>query len=1146
MFHNATTLDVNVFTNAVRKYHPIGVWALLVIAAPLYLFPSLASAWQDPDSRDFFEAKIRPVLIEHCSECHGVETQESNLRVDHIDFLTRKASYGQSVVRGNPQRSLLIQAISHDDPELEMPEGGERLPDTVIDDFRSWIAAGAYWPDEPTPEEAGNELVVFDLEKRKERLPWIWQTPQKHPLPLTERSDWPVDRVDHFVLARLEREGLAPADVVEPRVWLRRVYFAIIGLPPTPDEVEAFEKAASDDLQQAKEQVVDQLLNSPHFGERWARHWMDLVRYAESRGHESDFAIANAWRYRDYLIRAFNEDVPYNQFVIEHLAGDLVVNPRLDAETGSNQSVLGTGWAFLGEEIHSPVDIRQDELERVDNKVDVLSKTFLGLTIACARCHDHKFDAIRQADYYALSGFVQSADYRQVRFESMEHNRQIARRLAEVESATQVEMSELMSAELARSLDRMERLVTRGVSDGEGTLSDTEFERDEVEKEWRIAWDEALRSIEDQPFHPLYPLVVIQQNEASHSERVIAGIIAKWKAQAEIADAQFDEYQILADFRDTNDLWLQDGFTFGLGPRLAGTLIIGDESNPIRGISVATAAVKNSIWDDLSLAPGNEADSGSLAGQVRTGRTLRTRKVSQTSGKLFYLMAGNANAYAGVDSHLMVIGPLHGHLVQSFGGELSWQSHDVSVSEGERVYVQLGAIKDKPLEIRMVVEGDKKPELIVTPNPLMLDLLIQGARDANDLNTKVVQLLRESLAVLNLGDVMSSSDREARAQLVDWMLANPELFPIDEEAEREMRAIARKYLEQCQQLKNEIQAQSATAVAWFDGNGVNERVLGRGKYTLPEDAAPRSLPKAFENRYPIEVPTSGRLELANQIVDAQNPLTARVIVNRVWHHLFSRGIVGTVDNFGWLGERPTHPELLDDLAWTFQHDEQWSLKRLIRRLVLSQTYAMSSRPQNQEAELQDPNNLLLHRMPVRKLEAEVIRDSVLATSGRLDRTVYGPPVPVHLTEFVIGRGSPAQSGPLDGNGRRSVYTAGRRNFIPTLMTTFDFPTPFSTVGRRNVTNVPAQSLALMNDPFIYQQAMVWARRILDAGFSSDEERIRQMYLEAFARDATKPEIDSCTAILEQFRANYDEAQVVEPWRDLCHALFSINEFIYLQ
>ncbi|MDB6041334.1 MAG: hypothetical protein JWM99_5175, partial [Verrucomicrobiales bacterium] len=387
------------------------VWVVLSAAMLL----DLHGAEVKPEI-EFFEKRIRPVLVEHCYECHSASSQKvkGGLRTDSRVLLLKGGESGPAIVPDKPEASLLITALAHRDPDLAMPPKKPKLQDSVIGDFERWIREGANWPDDETIAAAPGEPKGFDLTERKRRLQWIWQTPQRQEAPLVKDTRWPLGAVDRFILARLEKEGLQPAPPAAPEIWLRRVYFALIGLPPSPEELAAF---LNDGSPEAREWVVDKLLASPQFGERWARHWLDLVRYAESRGHEGDFIIPNAYEYRDYVIRAFNADVPYDAFVREHIAGDLLSKPRRHLERGFNESILGTGWAFLGEEIHAPVDTRQDENDRIDNRIDVMTKMFLGLTVSCARCHDHKFDAISQRDYYALAGFFISSGQRLARFE---------------------------------------------------------------------------------------------------------------------------------------------------------------------------------------------------------------------------------------------------------------------------------------------------------------------------------------------------------------------------------------------------------------------------------------------------------------------------------------------------------------------------------------------------------------------------------------------------------------------------------------------------------------------------------------------------------------------------------------------------------
>jgi hypothetical protein len=330
------------------------------------------------------------------------------------------------------------------------------------------------------------------------------------------------------------------------------------------------------------------------------------------------------------------------------------------------------------------------------------------------------------------------------------------------------------------------------------------------------------------------------------------------------------------------------------------------------------------------------------------------------------------------------------------------------------------------------------------------------------------------------------------------------------------------------------------ALATADGEGFDSPVFIRGSHKTPGPKVPRRFLEAIGGDASTPARGSGRLELARHVVDPSNPLTARVMANRVWHHLFARGIVPSVDDFGVMGQPPSHPELLDHLADRFVK-EGWSLKKLIRAVVLSSTYRMSSVDADPARAAQvDPQNALLHHMPVRRLEAEAIRDAILAVSGRLDRTVSGPVVEVHLTPFMEGRGKPKESGPLDGDGRRSIYIATRRNFLPPMMLAFDAPIPFGTTGRRSVSNVPAQALILLNDPFVLGQAKVWAGRVVaDKALTTPGRRVERMYEQAFARPPTEQELNEAVAFVASQK---DEGQA---WADLAHVLMNVKEFIFI-
>ena len=896
------------------------------------------------------------------------------------------------------------------------------------------------------PESARGE---FAFQEYKDRLSWIWESPTKAPAPAVADKEWPTDEIDAFILATLEESAMSPAPPASDRHWFRRVNFAITGLPPTPEATEEFLSNADQDRR--KSAVLD-LLASPHYGERWARHWMDLVRYAESRGHESDFGIANAWRYRDYLVRAFNADVPYNDFVTEHIAGDLLAAPRLDPQTKANESILATGWPFLGEEVHSPVDIRQDECDRTDNKIDVLSKTFLGLTVACARCHDHMFDAIYQKDYYALSGFVASSSYRQVRYESIEVNKAQARKLAALRAKTATQVLKNFAREAEPHFVELSKQPT-----------------------YRVPG----------PFR-------VQPEEGQN-------------------------VRVIADYTRPNlTPWIVDGPSFGSGVSAEGSLLLG--SNPDEpGLRIAGygAARRDPFWNGLKITDSAN-DSGSFNSHSRSGKMIRTPAFELKTGRLHYLIRGHASVYAGVGQHIMITGPLHGRLIQRpkvDGDQPRWVSHDLSRYAGLRTHIEFGAEGGSPLEVLMVVEADKPPPV-----------------EQKQLNLTRLDL---SAAWKDLADGVVEKENLHAAR---WIVEQPKL---------KASQIASSYLKELDAIRKGVKWESSLAVAWLDGNGVNEYNMDRGDPASPLEPATRGLPKAF-GLSPIDSKNSGRLELARQVTSPSNPLTARVMVNRIWHQLFGLGLVRTVDNFGWLGERPSHPELLDYLATEFVETHEWSIKSFVARLLLTKAYGQSSTSADPAFDQKDPTNILLHRMPVRRLEAEAIRDSVLAVSGRLERKIGGKPVPTYLDEFVVGRGRPG-GGPLDGAGRRSLYTSVRRNFLPTLMLAFDFPAPFSTKGKRDITNVPAQSLALMNDKLIYEQARIWAQKVLkEMPSATPEERLNRMFENAFTRRAGRHEIailmESLPGLMELHGGNPNSEGL---WQDLCHSLFSMNDFIYL-
>ncbi len=1090
---------------------------------------------------EFFEKKIRPVLVEHCFSCHSAKAEKlkGNLLLDSRAGLLKGGALGPAVVPGQPEKSRLIRAIRYKDVALQMPKRG-KLPDAVIADLTTWVEQGAPWPGDTATTTVKKS---FDLEERK-RDHWAWRPVRAGAPPAVKDGRWPLGPIDRFLLAKLEEKGLTPAADADPRTLLRRLHFDLIGLPPTPEEIAAFVIAEAANPQAAVEAVVDELLARPQYGERWGRHWLDLVRYGESRGHEFDATAPNAYQYRDYVIRALNADVPYNQFVTEHLAGDLLAKPRLDPKAGFNESILGTGFWFLGEEVHSPVDIRQDQADRYDNRIDVLSKTFLGLTVACARCHDHKFDAISTKDYYALSGFLQSSSYRLVRFDSLEQNKHVAADLVALRERARPIVQKALAESLRPTVTRLKEYLEAAREASHGKLEEVAAKR-KLDAAILGRWVAALQLAEkdsSDPFH-LWAQTTADP-KASEPNRVVdlvRSYLAAGQTRDSYATVALDGAKIVIDYvRSKPDEWLPDDASFGPAPVRPGDVRLNEDGSA--RLTETAAAEFDSIWSSQKLAAGAELNVGRLSSPLRPGRTIRTPTFTLESGKVFYLVRGSGQVYFAVAGHVLIEGPLHGRLVTSIkaGNGFQWIGYDLTPYKGQRLHLEFTA-ESGDFAVSRVIQGDHAPQPGASDH--ILHRVLTGVDSLDALAAAYQRLLLDVIEALATDKVFGSDDPGERARLTNFLLARPGLFTSDGKVPKALSDAIAPFVAEKARIAARIRQESRLALAIQEGSAVDENVFIRGSHKTPGEVVPRRFLEALAGPERLPVTSgSGRLELARQLTDpATNPLVTRVIVNRLWHHLFGRGLVASVDNFGVLGEAPTHPELLDHLAGQFVKDG-WSLKKTIRTLVLSRAYRMSSHADD-KADTADPNNLWLHRARVRRLEGEAIRDSLLAVSGRLDRTMFGPSVPVYLTAFQDGRGRPA-SGPLDGAGRRSIYLSVRRNFLSPLLLAFDTPIPFSTVGRRSVSNVPAQALILLNDPFVHQQAEVWARRVL-ATPGTAKERITGMYLSAFGRPPSAAELSACLAFLER-EAGAAKTDEIRVWSDMAHTLANVKEFIYVQ
>ena len=1007
---------------------------------------------------DRFENKVRPILVRRCNECHSGDENEGGLSLQSRKAMLVGGETGAAIVPGDAEGSLLIQAIHYGDV-YEMPPDS-KLPDEEIKILEDWIRDSAPWPQHSDVEiaSAGNG---FDIESRKQEH-WCWQPVSPPEVP---ELGSPSQAIDFLLNSKLAEKKLKPNDPASRSALLRRISFDLTGLPPSQDLVQ---KYVVDESMQV-ETVVDELLESSSFGERWARHWMDLARYAETHGHEFDYPILGAWKYRDYLIRAFNEDLPYDQFVTEHIAGDLLDAPRLNPESKFNESVLATGFWFLGEATHAPVDSKEDEAKRIDNQIDVMCRSFIGLTVACARCHDHKFDAISTKDYYAMSGYLQSSR----RLRTVVDNEKV------FENAT-VKVKPLRDEIVSLTED-----FRRKISQDEGQAAN------------RLA--EFLTN--DKP------------RGKTHLRRAIKAsppeILNHPKQGAFNPDLHDDRSNTEFPLGDAN--WKTSGFAFADSSKLP---IIA--SQPLQWLHPNTIS---------------SASNGlRFAGTAHSSTFEVKHKFIHVRMK-----AKNARVELVVDGFRM-----HEHNALLFNGlihkdvnheEFKWLTigRELYLHLGNRAWLEFYDGGEGYFAVdRVVFSPDGRPPRDEAPD------FATRWKEQRDSNHTVRAKTIFRLAV----DAM---DGPHANEVMSWILKH-EFDGIFDAGE-----IGDKIRRRTQQLADIGQTLPLPSLAYAmtEGFPEDEYVFVRGNHKTLGEVAPRQFLTAIvgDESSRERAQQSGRMRLAQQIVDPANPLTSRVIVNRVWHHLFGRGIVRSVDNFGVLGETPSHPELLDHLADEFVKDG-WSIKRLIRKLMLTEAYRRSSTPSVASRET-DPENVFLHRANVRRLQGEAIRDSMLASSGRLDKDMFGPSVRIHMTPFMKGRGRPSKSGKLDGQGRRSIYVETRRNFLSPMMLAFDTPIPFNAIGQRSVSNVPAQALILMNDPFVLQQAGKFAKRVVNEADGS-EDRIKFIYQIALSRMPLEDEIEKAKAFIQHHAERLEVDQdSTEVWKDFCHVMFNTKEFIYL-
>ena len=1025
---------------------------------------------------EFFETKIRPVFVEHCDRCHASDEKniKGGLKLDSRAAMLKGGDSGPAIVPGNSDESLLISALKYDG--YEMPPKG-KLPDSVISDFIEWVGMGAPDPRNDTFEPK----ATIDFEEAEQF--WSFQPVERPSLPEVSDPNWAASDLDRFILAELEDQGLVPNERASKRALIRRATFDLIGLPPTPEEIADF---VEDNSPLAFETVVNRLLDSRHYGERWGRYWLDVARYAEDQAHT--FAVRpnnSGYRYRDWVIEAFNSDLPYDEFVKLQIAGDLI-GPSVE---GNYDHLIALGFFGLGAQYYKNSDKAKAMADELDDRVDTLTRGFLGLTVSCARCHDHKFDPIPTQDYYSLAGIFNSS------------------RLHNAPLCTQEEIDAYNSGQ--KQIKEAEEQVKKFIA--EAKVAGAESRVDQIAKYMVAAWRVRVNASDGGGD---------KKKEIAEDSGLQEYLLTKWVKFLDPGEK--DKVPALKFWHESglNQVTLDD---------------LEDEEVSRKAVQFAEEFQKSvelelRIRDGLEEGYFDQPQVAHTPGSPRFVTPVVTKfkptamiRADIRGAKELYLVVNDAGDGKSCDHADWIAPKLIGPKGELKLTDLKWRKHE----GGSAIRINLNH-SGNPIR----VGGKEYPEGIgVHAKSTIIYDLPEG-----------YDRLEAIGGLDNSGSDQGGCGEQASIQfcvyteppstepLLNLVLGKdgPLVVP-DKELESILEGEEKQKLIE---LRAEVDRQKevappmyAVAHAYTEGNAADMKVFVRGNPARQTEVAPRRFLRILEGEErPNYTQGSGRLELANAIADPSNPLTARVIVNRIWQHHFGRGIVATASNFGKLGESPTHPELLDFLTDKFVH-QGWSIKSMHREMMLSATYQMSAQNHLQNAE-KDADNRFFWRANRRRLDVEAWRDSLLDISGRLDRTMGGEST--NLSD--------------ENNVRRTVYAKVSRHQLDNLLRLFDFPDANITSAQRTETTVPQQQLFVLNSPFMIRQAKAFAARLHREAPDSDEQRLELGFQLAYGRSPSEEELNLG---LNYLSGEDEPDSKLNRWETYAQVLLGSNELIYL-
>ena len=1049
------------------KQHSFSTVAALLFATSL-IAPAITKAQApDPKGIEFFEQKIRPVLAQHCYSCHSDEARaakklKAKLYLDSAEGLLDGGESGSVIVKGKGADSLLVKALKYDG--LEMPPTG-KLSDEIIADFTKWIDMGA--PDPREGRKPGAAKRVINLEEGRQF--WSFQPLKSITPPDVKNADWNRTAIDRFVAAKHEEKALRPNGPVSKEKLIRRAYFDLIGLPPTPEQIAAFVQDASPN---AFEKVVDELLQSERYGERWGRHWLDVARFAESGGYEFDGFRPGAYHYRDWVIRAINGDMPFTEFVRMQIAGDKLLPDDYRGAAATGFLVAGP---YPGQITAKTVErIRYDQL---DDMIMTIGGSMLGLTLGCVRCHEHKYDPIPAQDYYGVASSLARTAHGSKTYDPDP-------------AATQ-------------------RAVEKHRADGEPlNAALKKFASEELPKrfaEWQKT--ELAKQPETPRWQVLEPVTV--EAERSWLKMLPNGIVAHDGTFAIESNARrrpraaraAEEYTVTTHTFQKNLTSLRfDAFTEKSLPK-RGPGVSGDGSFELLEIKVTARPLDraNLSASQRALATGQSDQAESSGGLRPPARQDSDKPIELKLKPVFAAFEDKDQPLANVFDGK----PATAWVVRANAGKDNAAIFEI---EGGLPGFASGTELTFELNFRDLGIGRVRFAMSTEANP---------ATWAGDVAPQHLAEIRATLAANN-----NLIPEAAREPLARWF------SPFDLETAKVFNTV-RDHV-------NREPRPSLTEVYTTIPGGQDVFLLRRGEVDNKQgkaepsflqvvataaDKEARWLPKPAAGQPAIDP----RIGLANWMTDAEfgaGALLARVMANRLWQHHFGEGIVGTSNDFGAQGERPTHPELLEWLAAEFVKGG-WKLKPLHKAMMLTAVYQQSNDVSPDNLKIDSQNRYLWYHKP-RRLEAEIIRDALLAVGGSLDTTMYGPSL-------------------LDNTPRRSVYLRVKRSELIPFMTMFDAPEPTQSIGERISTTLPTQALTMMNSPFVRQQAEKLVARIRPTADVPLETAVDRAYQFAFARLPSKEERDRMLAFITQ----QTDANPNITLTEFCQVLFCLNEFVYV-